>query len=154
MTSSVGRLFDAVTSLLDITDYNIFEGEAAMRLETVASNYNGEDFIDFLEHENRKNLSTKKIIYNIQKSLLNNISKEQIAASFIFTLAKSIIQVAITDNIKIIACSGGVFQNSLLVCFLKSLAAKHSLLLKLNRKLSCNDENISFGQLQYHLNVD
>jgi hydrogenase maturation protein HypF len=154
VTSSVGRLFDAVASLLEITDHNNFEGEAAMRLETMASNYKEENFIDFLKNENYINIPSKKLIENIQKSLSKNTAKEKIAASFIFTLAKSIIHLAKTHNINIIACSGGVFQNSLLVGFLKSLTAKHSLLLKLNRKLSCNDENISFGQLQYYLNTN
>ena len=52
-----------------------------------------------------------------------------------------------------IACSGGVFQNALLVSMLSLMAKKDKINLKLNCKLSANDENISFGQLMYHQHI-
>lgn len=39
-TSSVGRLFDAIASLLNITDFNTYEGEAAILLENHITTYN------------------------------------------------------------------------------------------------------------------
>lgn len=151
-TSSAGRLFDAVASLLEITDYNTFEGEAAMQLESVASTYLGNDFIDYLKSEEYQQIPSKKIISNIQKSISENVSTVKIAASFIFTLANCIIREAKGNKIHTIACSGGVFQNSILVQQLISLTDNTPIKLKFNRKLSCNDENISFGQLAYYLN--
>ena len=46
-TSSVGRLFDAVASALDIKDVNTFEAEAAMLLENCAKTYSKSYYIDF-----------------------------------------------------------------------------------------------------------
>ncbi len=149
-TSSVGRLFDSVSSLLEITDYNSFEGEAAMRLENLALKYIEKDLIDFLKDEVYEEIPSKKIISNIQNSLSENVSKEKVAASFIFTLANCIIREANKYKITIIACSGGVFQNAILVQQLISLTDNTHIKLKFNRKLSSNDENISFGQMMYY----
>jgi hydrogenase maturation protein HypF len=54
-------------------------------------------------------------------------------------------------QVKKIGCSGGVFQNSLLVDMMQlSLGEKYPLYL--HQHLSPNDENISFGQLVYYDN--
>ena len=74
----------------------------------------------------------------------------KLAASFIYTLALSIIKISEKENIKTIACSGGVFQNSVLVKMLSEMTEKSNIVLKINCKLSPNDENISFGQLMYY----
>ncbi|MCI2228246.1 carbamoyltransferase HypF [Polaribacter sp. MSW13] len=147
-TSSVGRLFDAVASLLINTDINTYEAEAVMLLEQLASEYQQKSYLNFLENE--KQLSPQKIIENIIKAKENNIPKEKIAASFIYTLSKCILKISKKENIKIIACSGGVFQNSFLVKMLLKMTKEENINLKINCKLSPNDENISFGQLMYN----
>lgn len=147
-TSSVGRLFDAVASLLDITDKNSYEAEAGLLLENSAQQYYEEEYINFLENEN--GLASKALIKNILKAKQNGVSTTKLSASFIYTLAKAIINISITENISIIACSGGVFQNSVLIQMLLKMAENHQKKIKINRKLSANDENISFGQLMYY----
>ncbi|MFK7814609.1 MAG: carbamoyltransferase HypF [Maribacter sp.] len=149
-TSSVGRLFDAVASLLNIIDKTSYEGEAAMLLENQARSYQGDVFIDFLEGIEYENIPVKTLITNIEKAVEEDISVAQIANSFIHTLAFVILKVAQENNYKIIACSGGVFQNSVLVKKLLKLSKVQGVRLKINRILSSNDENISFGQLCYY----
>lgn len=148
-TSSVGRLFDAVASALDIVDVNSFEAEAAMLLENYAIKYLEEKPIDLLKDISYKEIPSKIIINKVITLYKKGMSKEKLAYSFIFTLAQSIILMAIKNKIKIVACSGGVFQNSVLILVFTKLAKKESINIKLNRKLSSNDENISFGQLMY-----
>ncbi|MGH1387892.1 carbamoyltransferase HypF [Kordia sp.] len=152
-TSSVGRLFDAVASALNIVDINTFEAEAPMRLENCANTYSKSYYIDFLHKKTYDRVPSKYIIEAIVKAYREGFCKERLAYSFIYTLAKSIIKIAKENQIKTIACSGGVFQNSLLVSILMRMMKKEKLNLKLNRKLSANDENISFGQLMYQQHI-
>jgi len=152
-TSSVGRLFDAVASLLDIIDKTSYEGEAAMLLENQARNYQGDDFIDFLKDGALKSIPSKTLTSAIQKAKEKGISTAQIANSFIHTLAMVILKVAKQNGYETIACSGGVFQNSVLVQKLSGLSKKQGFKLKFNRILSSNDENISFGQLCYYQHI-
>lgn len=149
-TSSIGRLFDAVASLLNLIDLNTYESEASILLENFASKYKGVDLIDFSSQNN--SLSGRKIILNIIKAISEGQSKEKIAKSFIYTLVKIIINYAKKSQIKIVACSGGVFQNAILVSLLLEMTKEANIELKLNLKLSANDENISFGQLMYYQN--
>lgn len=149
-TSSVGRLFDAIASLLDLIDIVSYEGQAAMLLESRAKTYNGDDLIDFMEETYVTTIPTRKLIATIQKAKMNGIPTARIAHSFIYTLALIIVKISIHHNYKIIACSGGVFQNAVLVEKLSQLSENKGLKLKFNRILSSNDENISFGQLCYY----
>lgn len=153
-TSSVGRLFDAMSSLLGLIDKTSFEGEAAMLLEKCAQDYEKQDYVDFLKDEIYDEIPSKSIIKKAIQLLKNGHSKEAVAASFIFTLAKIIIKVAKVNDFKIIACSGGVFQNITLLNHLQSLTENSKMKLKINRKLSSNDENISFGQIMYYLEIE
>jgi hydrogenase maturation protein HypF len=152
-TSSVGRLFDAVASALDIADINSYEAEAAMFLESCANTYSKNYYIDFLYKKDYNKIPSQFIIQEIIKASNNGFCKERLAYSFIYTLAKIIVKKAKLNKAKIIACSGGVFQNSVLVSTLLRLATKENINIKLNCKLSANDENISFGQLMYHVHI-
>lgn len=152
-TSSVGRLFDAVASALNIVDVTTYEGEAAMRLETLATSYNRTDLIDFLERTTYENIPTKTLLSNVRISIEAKISEEKIAASFIYSLAKCIVKMAQKQECKIITFSGGVFQNVFLVNQLQSLTVNSEIKLKFNRNLSGNDENIALGQLAYYSNI-
>jgi len=152
-TASVGRLFDAVASLLDIIDVNTYDAEAPMLLENIAKKYNGNNPIDLLDNENYDKIPSQLIIKKVLELKQTKHSKKYLANTFIYTLATLIIREAKRNNIKIIACSGGVFQNSVLLDYLFQLASKNKMKLKINRKLPSNDENISFGQLMYYNNI-
>ncbi|MFC4723000.1 carbamoyltransferase HypF [Geojedonia litorea] len=152
-TSSVGRLFDAMASLLNLIDLSTYEGEAAMLLEQCALDYKEKNYIDFLECNSYNKVPSKTIIQQAFNALQNGTTKERIAASFIHTMAAAIICIVNKNQIKAIACSGGVFQNAFLLSRLKALTKNTSLMLKFNRKLSPNDENISFGQLMYYTHI-
>ncbi len=152
-TSSVGRLFDTVASLLDLVDINSYEAQAAMRLEQAARQADQKEAGDFLDTESYENIPTQRMIQNIWKAKQAGKSIENLAFSLHYSLARLIIREAEKLGITTIACSGGVFQNACLVSILQTLASEHRLDIKFHHQFSPNDENLSFGQMMYVLKV-
>jgi len=151
-TSSVGRLFDALASLLGLCDYNTYEGEAAIILENQIIDYRLENCQVYASEMVNGIVPTQELFNNLYVDFKNGTQKEQVIANFLFTLANIILKMAEQSNVKVIAVSGGVFQNTVLVDMLKELAGTEYKLY-FNRNLSPNDENISFGQLMYYQHI-
>jgi len=150
-TSSVGRLFDAVASLLNICDINTYEGEAAILLENVVLNFQIDQCKSYFSVGDQCRISTQELWDNLYADFLEGVRKEVIINNFFFTLATIILKIAANKEIKKIACSGGVFQNTTLIDVLKELSG-NQFELYFNRNLAPNDENISYGQVMYYLN--
>lgn len=150
-TSSMGRLFDAVASLLGLCDVSQYESQAAILLEQKAAAYLDEN-----------PLSLEDGYYFITKSgeigvpllaMLSDLQKEnscaEIAARFHLGLVRLIWQIARFRQIHKIAFSGGVFQNALLNdLIIKHLSDEFSLYF--HRQLSPNDESLPLGQIACH----
>ena len=150
-TSSVGRLFDAVASALDICDFNTYEGEAAILLENCIEDYDLAFCTSYLVGQDiNETIPADRLLTNLLADFRAGVEKEAIICNFLYTLATLILDFANRQNIKSIALSGGVFQNTILIDMLIELA-KDRYKLFFNRNLSPNDENISFGQLNYYL---
>lgn len=150
MTSSLGRLFDAVSSIIRLVDINEFEGHAAMMLEHIA-NDNVKDSYSY-RIKGSKNLifETKHIILEILEDLKNNIPQSIISAKFHNTIAK-IIDEAISlayeeTGINKIALSGGCFQNIYLLKKIMKITKGKKLEILRNDIVPPNDGNISLGQ--------
>ncbi|MBT8264527.1 MAG: hypothetical protein KJN75_04245, partial [Muriicola sp.] len=96
-------------------------------------------------------IPTYDLIDKLHADLQKGVAKEELILNFLYTLATLILQIADQNKIEHIACSGGVFQNTVLVDILKEIGAE-KYKLYFNCTLSPNDENISFGQLMYYVN--
>jgi len=153
LTSSMGRFFDAVASVLGITDHQSYQGEAASLLEVKAREYFTKadyrlDIGSYLQDCDSTQLYPQTVLDKIIEDMISNIPISKIAAKFHLTLVHWIRAVALAQNCEKIGFSGGVFQNSLLVdLIIISLRKEFELLF--HQDLSPNDENISFGQLIY-----
>lgn len=151
-TSSVGRLFDAVASLLNLCDFNTYEGEAAILLENQLVDYQLGNCKSYVSEIVNGTVPTKELFNNLYVDFKTGEKKEEIITNFLYTLATVVLKMAEQLNIKEIAMSGGVFQNAVLVDMIKELS-RSEYKLYFNRNLSPNDENISFGQLMYNQHV-
>jgi len=94
-------------------------------------------------------LLSKELIKKIVFDMLKGVSVQLIALKFHYTLVRWIEHVAIDQDCRKLAFSGGVFQNGLLVDLIITKLGR-SFDLHFHKELSPNDENISFGQLIYH----
>ncbi len=154
--SSVGRIFDAVASMLNLSDKQSYEGEAAMLLQEEASSYiaaNGLSMIQsyFEKNIDCRNIPTALLVQGIMDDIQNKESIQFIAAKFHYSLVHLVDNVAIAAGTNKIAFSGGVFLNSVLVDLLQHhLGNRYQLYF--HKNLSPNDENISFGQVVYYDN--
>ncbi|GAB1356692.1 carbamoyltransferase HypF [Cloacibacterium normanense] len=157
-TSSMGRFFDAVAFVLGYEKPLFFEGEPAMWLEKISQEKFPTDFTDFhrlkdyLKNDEFENIPTKKLFSKILEEKKSGKSAGEIGLNFHYTLIKAIEKIAQRFAVKELAFSGGVWQNALLVDLaIEFLEDKFEL--HFHEKLSPNDENISFGQLNYYLNL-
>jgi hydrogenase maturation protein HypF len=154
LTSSMGRLFDGVACLLGLGDVQTFEGEAAMRLEQMATGFfknNGlrsvEGWLESLD--NQGNMPFSPIIKGLVDGLKKGDEIPFLAARFHASLVHGIRLVAQRFNAKKLAFSGGAWQNGLLVDLaIEHLSGEYGLFF--HRQISPNDECVSFGQLTHH----
>lgn len=154
-TSSVGRLFDAAAFLSGCHSPIYFEGEAAMWFEKMAQRAYREstdEMKDYLEGYAIQNKIPSKVLMENLMSDLEKISPEKAALNFHFTLIKCIGKIAENHQVRNICFSGGVWQNAVMVDLVMEVLGKDFNLF-FHEKLSPNDENISFGQLNYYLNL-
>ncbi len=150
-TSSVGRIFDAVASVLGLMDKATYEGEAALLLETMAATYFAQYGYSFSEYylENTditSTIPTRKLAEGIVTDLQQGHPADRIAAKFHFSLVKIVETIARQQGSGRLAFSGGVFQNGVLVDLLIEHLSPH-FQLYFHRQLPPNDENIAYGQI-------
>jgi hydrogenase maturation protein HypF len=169
LSSSMGRLFDAVASLvLEKTKVN-FEAELAIALEKIAMgpgvgtstslSTNGERSrtIESLEYKfkiNKKNgayiIDPLEIFKQVISDLRNRVAKEKIAYRFHLTVAQVLRKTCSVlrkeTGVNKVVLSGGVFQNKLLLNLGSDLLYKENFHVFTHKNLSCNDSGISLGQ--------
>ncbi len=138
-SSSMGRLFDAVSALLDICHYNDYEGQCAIALESCARkarNY----------YSLTPTLNPIKILNEINE-VKSHTSKEELALGFHMMLCELVLSIAKKYNIHQIALSGGVFNNRILSENCIHLLEKNGFLVYINEKVPNGDGGIALGQL-------
>lgn len=148
LTSSMGRLLDGIAAILRIQSFNNYEGEAAMKLEAAARNCTNNDFDYYPLTINKNRLEWFPMVNAILRDRNSGIETAVIARKVFVSLVMSIKNIAVKTGVKKIACSGGVFQNALLVDLLIEIMGKEYELF-FHRQLSPNDECIGFGQIAF-----
>lgn len=158
VTSSVGRLFDAVAAAIGICREECsYEGQAAIGMENIA------DINTLNNHEETLNypFQLEKIanIYSINpapmwngilKDIQQQISPSKIAAKFHISLAITITEIVkqLSEKYEFqqVVCTGGVFQNLILLEQLTNRLQKIEIEVITHSKVPTNDGNLSLGQ--------
>jgi len=141
LSTSTGRLFDAVASLLDIRQFLDYEGQAAMMIEDLYD----ENIKDPYPYEIKDGLIEWRLMF---QAILTERERQKIPSRFINTLSEIILQVSKTQGIEKICLSGGVFQNDPLTARVKELLCKDFEVFT-QKNVPPNDGGISLGQAVY-----
>ena len=151
-TSSAGRLFDAVASLLGLRDRVSFEGQAAMMLEFAAAPLEdpGTYNFDVDNAGERMVINTLPVIRDVLLDLGRRVPVEVIGARFHRTLAEIILRVLErlreSEGLDRVVLSGGVFQNMGLLRRTVALLERAGFSVFWHRRVPTNDGGISLGQ--------
>ncbi len=152
-TSSMGRLFDAVSALLGICSYNSYEGECAIMLEKEALLFKGEDYPKFTFSIKDDEADQIALFAEIYKCLQEgNYSKRAIAYGFHMAIKGLITKAALLLSVDMAVClSGGVFNNRLLLTSSVKALRDEGFEVYWNQKVPLGDGGISTGQAYYGL---
>jgi hydrogenase maturation protein HypF len=155
LTSSMGRLFDAVSAVIGIRGVIDYEAQAAIELETAAYEYidsTGDQKYPFaIEGESGVfQIKLKNLFSAIIADLSAKVATGTISAKFHNSVASMVGETCllIKEKTKIeqVALSGGVFQNRLLLKKVVKLLESRDFQVLTHRQVPCNDGGISLGQ--------
>jgi hydrogenase maturation protein HypF len=150
LTSSAGRLFDAVAALLGVRDTISYEGQAAIELEQLADLAEPGCYRAAADGGDPLRVAGADLVRAAADDLAAGISPPVIAARFHNGVAALIEEVCVTlrdrSGLDTVALSGGVFQNLLLADRVVGALAGRGFRVLTHRRVPCNDGGISLGQ--------
>jgi len=144
-TSSAGRLFDVVAALTGIRQRTSFEGQAAMDLESAASDLQSCPPYPFTFADGV--IDWAPMIRAIVTEVRQDIAPALISTRFHRTLARIITDVARHSGHTTIVLSGGCFQNERLLSITVTQLRAAGLQPVWHRHVPTNDGGIALGQI-------
>jgi len=150
MTSSCGRLFDGVASLLGLGEFNSYEGElpSLLQAEAERARPSGQAYPFLLGEEN--GLLVLDMLPAVRALLADRGHRSGKALRFHQALADALRDSALAlvreANTTTVALSGGVFQNILLLKLVRERLAKSGFRVLRHRQVPPNDGGVSLGQ--------
>lgn len=154
VTSSMGRLFDAVTALCGLADSMSYDGQAAARLEQAAA-VTGRSYLwdlpDQRPHGAPMRIDPAPVVATVAADARAGVDPAVIAGAFHTGLSRMIVEVCarLRDDTGVgtATLSGGVFQNRLLVELTAPLLETAGFEVLLHSQVPPNDGGISLGQV-------
>jgi len=155
LSSSTGRIFDAVSYLLGASKIKTYRGEPAMRLEGLASKGNPDNIELEIKYDKRNGvriINTSKLILEILSLLENSKNnRTDIAAKFQIEIgnafAKIALEVAKENRINNIGITGGVVYNYSFSRSIKEKVINEGFSFLEHDLIAPGDAGISTGQL-------
>lgn len=162
VSTSAGRLFDAVSAILGIRKRSGFEGEASTALQFAAETYKEQEHLHredgsvhqlVYENDGRLILDTQTLVQQIVEEKLQGADSNQLAYLFHQELAEQITAACVearkVSGRKKAALSGGVFQNRLLLRMTENRLMGEGFEVLRHCMIPPNDGGIAIGQAAY-----
>ncbi len=144
ITTSAGRLFDAVAALTGIATESHFEGQAAMLLERAARA--STETAAYPLPLTAAYADWGPLIHALLDDLAHGVSPSAVARRFHNALARLILAAAQRTGLSNVVLSGGVFQNDLLTTTASALLREDHFTVFTHQRVPPNDGGISLGQ--------
>jgi len=152
MTSSAGRLFDAVSALVGVRGEIDYEAQAAIELEMLASDAMNAKAYPFVinSEEGIGVVGLRELLSALVRDVKDKVPPPEISLKFHNTIAEITAEmcksIAKESKIKRVALSGGVFQNRLLLRLTMAALQKEGFDVLTHRLVPPNDGGVSLGQ--------
>ena len=153
VSTSAGRLFDAVSAILGIKYENTFEGEASTALMFEAMRC--ENHICACDYElTGEYIETDKIVRDLVIRRLAGEDPRELAYRFHRLLGEAAAEFASANagTVRTAALSGGCYQNTLLLDITKKALENRGFKVLIHSLIPPNDGGISIGQAFYGMN--
>jgi hydrogenase maturation protein HypF len=149
LTSSIGRLFDAVASLLNLRQRTEFEGQAAMELEYALADGATVGFyqLPLVSNLDCLVLDWQPMMEQILADLRQQVSPGEISAKFHNALVEGVVEVAKHIGERRVAVSGGCFQNRYLLERTVNRLRQENFEPHWHQRVPSNDGGIALGQI-------
>ena len=148
-TSSCGRLFDAIASILGVRHETTYEGQAAIELEAVATDDPGTYPVDF-HGTGPFQIDFRKTIQAVVQDLLDGTPVPVISGRFHRTMGQVVVTLASEsgdrESLNRVCLSGGTFQNLRLLKYSAGGLRGRSFEVFIHRRVPPNDGGLSLGQ--------
>ncbi len=147
LSCGAGRLFDAVSALINVCPVSKFHAEAPMRLEAIIDKsvkdsypFGTSDLINF-----------KTLFDAIIQDILSHVAQSTMASKFHNTIVRIIItqakKISKISGIKKIVLSGGSFQNKYILTETEIGLRQEGFTVYSHERIPTNDAGIALGQL-------
>ena len=166
LTSSAGRLFDAVSALLGVRRETSYEAQAAIELEMIAEAAGSTDqpypydlvAVEGVQAWGRvqgfvsqtSELRLSPLFGGLRADLVADVPVERISWRFHLSIAQMIAEVCerlrAESGLERVALSGGCYQNSLLLSLVLPRLEERGFQVLLHKQVPCNDGGLSLGQ--------
>ena len=151
LTTSMGRLFDAVAALCGVRATVTYEGQAAIELEGIVDpGERGEYPIELTERDGVLELDPRRAVLAVAREHAAGVPLGTVAARFHTGIAQATVEasqrIAGARGLDTVVLSGGVFQNRTLLESVVNRLRATGLRVLFPRRLPPNDGGISYGQ--------
>ncbi len=143
-TTSVGRLFDAVSAMAGIARESRFEGQAAMLLERAIGGLATDEAYEIGEDDGVGDW--RPLVEAVRADVARGEAGGRIAARFHNALANWILAAATRTGATQVVLSGGVFQNGYLTERAAALLDARGIAVYTHQRVPANDGGIALGQ--------